>query len=566
MDWTPSAIVELISELRARRGDTTTIEVKSAADGCPSLGPALCAFANMPDGGTILLGLDEVGGFTPVGLDEIATLEQGVAGQARDAVQPPVSCTFQTVTIQGEPVLVCHVAGLPLADRPARYRGQAYLRQSDGDYPMSDQEIAQIEIQKTQAFTRTHPDQQAVRGTGEQHLDVDMVTAFLASVRETSPRSSRVTDERELLLRMGVLTSSGELTLAGLYALGTYPQQFHPGLSVTAAVQLPRGSGGRTRDLQHFDGPIPDLLDSAMEWVRRNTRATLTYDQRGHGIDVTELPMAAVREIIANALVHRNLDAITDAKRVEIRLLDDQLVITSPGGLWGVSERQLGQPNGKSAVNLFLYDICKRVRMPDGTRVIEGEGGGIREAMLALRAAGLRPPKFIDYGVRFTAILSRHTLLDDEDLDWLAGIPESAELSSEQRAILASMRRHIAWTNGMVRDEFAPMDSVDARRLLQQLVDRGLAVMTGSRGTAVYELARAVGGAPTDEAIRGLGPNAVTVWAALETPGSFRDLVARTPLTQKQVRYALDRLREAGLATMDGSPGERDSAYRRLTP
>ena len=59
------------------------------------------------------------------------------------------------------------------------------------------------------------------------------------------------------------------------------------------------------------------------------------YDDRGHGVDVTEIPMRAVREIVANALVHRNLDAITDSKRVEIRLLQDRLVVTSPGGLWG---------------------------------------------------------------------------------------------------------------------------------------------------------------------------------------------------------------------------------------
>ena len=565
MEWTSADIAELVADLRSRRGDTTTVEVKSAAEGCPTLGSTLAAFGNMPDGGTIILGLDEAAGFVPVGLTDIATLEQGIAGQARDAVDPPASCTFQTATFQGESLLICEVAGLPLVARPARHRGQAYLRQSDGDYPMSEQEIAQIDVQKTQAFARTHPDQAGVAGTTEQNLDRGLVDSFLAAVRESSPRNAKVADDSELLRRMGVLTSAGTLTLAGLYALGAYPQQFHPNLGVTAAVQLPRGSGGRTRDLQHFDGPIPDLLDNVMEWVRRNTRSTMTYDGRGHGIDVSEIPMTAVREIVANALVHRNLDAITGSKRVEIRLLDDQLVVTSPGGLWGVTERQLGQPNGKSAVNLFLYEICKRVRMPDGSRVIEGEGGGIREAMLALRAAGLRAPKFIDAGVRFTALVSRHTLLDDSDLSWLAGIPRSADLSSEQRAVLASMRRGIAWSNSTVRDEFAPMDPVDARRLLQQLVDQGLAVMTGSRGTAIFELAPEYGGAPTDAMIHSLGPNAVTVWASLQKPGTFRELVNRMPLTQRQVRYALDRLRDEGVVILDGVPGQRDSIYRRTT-
>lgn len=563
MDVTSADIAELVADLRSRRGDTTTIEVKSAAGGCPHLGPTLSAFGNMPDGGRLILGLDESAGFTPVALEDLATLEQAIAGQAREAVTPPVTCTFQTVSYQGYHLLVCDVTGLPLADRPARHQGQAYLRQSDGDYPMSDQEITQIEIQKTQAFERTHPDRRGVSGTSAADLDPSLRGAFLAAARTSSRRHATVTDDEQLLRRLGIMTPDGTLTLAGLYALGEFPQQHCPSLSITAAVRLPRGAGGRTRDLQHFTGPLPDLLDDAVEWVRRNTRTTMAYDDRGHGVDRSELPMAAVREIVANALVHRNLDPITDSKRVEIRLLDDKLVITSPGGLWGVNERQLGHPDGKSAVNLTLYDICKNVRMSDGTRVIEGEGGGIREAMLALREAGLRAPRFIDSGVRFTAIISRHSLLDDEDLSWLATLPDATELSSEQRAILASMRRGHAWSNGMVREEFAPIDSVDARRLLQNLVDQGLAVMTGTRGTAIYELAPALGGTSDGDTVEALGPNGLQVWRALERPASFRELCDRLTLSDKQVRYALNRLRAADLVILEGAPGVRDSTYRR---
>ncbi len=185
--------------------------------------------------------------------------------------------------------------------------------------------------------------------------------------------------------------------------------------------------------------------------------------------------MRAVREIVANALVHRNLDAITDSKRVEIRLLLDRPVITSPGGLWGVSESQLGRPGAKSAVNPVLYDVCKFVSMPDASRVIEGEGGGIREAIEALRSAGLRPPRFVDTGVQFTTIISRHTLITEEDLTWLADVTDGMDLAGEQRAILVSIRHGGIWTNSRVRQEFEPMDSVAARRMLQQLVDTGLA-------------------------------------------------------------------------------------------
>ena len=58
----------LVGMLRAEGGDLPGVEVKSAAGGLPdSLLSTLCAFANRPGGGTVILGLDEAAGFTPVG-------------------------------------------------------------------------------------------------------------------------------------------------------------------------------------------------------------------------------------------------------------------------------------------------------------------------------------------------------------------------------------------------------------------------------------------------------------------------------------------------------------------
>lgn len=585
MRWTTTSLQDLVGELRDRRGDTTTVEVKSAAGGCPDLAETLCAFANMPDGGTIVLGLDESTGFRPVELNDLAELERGVAAQARTAVVPPVRCEFQTFEVDGSPILVVDVEGMPLQDRPARHRGRSFLRQSDGDYVMSTQEIAQLDLLKTQAVRPTNPDRQPVSRTSTTDLDPELLRTFMSSAREGSRRLGAVTDE-ELLRFTGVVTATGELTLAGLYALGRYPQEHFPNLSITAAEPMPAGSSARTRDLAHLDGPLPDLLEQAMEWVRRNTRTSIGYDERGHGVDLTEIPMRAVREIVANALVHRNLDSITNSKRVEIRLFDDKLVITSPGGLWGVTERQLGHPGGKSAVNPLLYDLCKHVRMFDGSRVVEGEGGGIREAMQALHSAGLRAPTFIDSGVQFTVLVWRHTLLSDGDLAWLGEIAPSVHLSSEQRAILASMRNGRSWTNGQVRSEFAPIDSVEARRMLQQLVDLGLAQATGSRGSTTYILAKRLDKAkrdlprvkevpvrqpplPDSSLMSDLAPvaritrHASTLWAHLEQPRSLRELTELTGLRENQVRFALGKMIESGAVSMVGAQGVKDTRYAR---
>lgn len=78
---------------------------------------------------------------------------------------------------------------------------------------------------------------------------------------------------------------SGNLTLAGLYALGNAPQSWSPSVGAAAVQLADRGGGPRTRDLIHCAGPIPDLLADTMERVERNTRSTMGHDERGRGVD-----------------------------------------------------------------------------------------------------------------------------------------------------------------------------------------------------------------------------------------------------------------------------------------
>lgn len=595
MAWTESGLQSLVIELRTRGGDFTDVEVKRGTGGVPQCSETLCAFGNMPGGGTILVGLDEASGFEAVGVLSIADTEAGIAAQARTAVRPPVGVEFQRAQVDGVDIVVASVAGLPLHQRPCRVGGRAYLRQADGDYVMSEPEIAQI----LSLHERPRHDATPVVGSSRDDLDSRIAGDYLTQVRSSSRRLADASDE-EILERRRSLRD-GVLTTAGVYALGRYPQEFEPSLSITAAVQLPAEWGARTRDLQHMDGPLPELLDSAMEWVRRNTQTTIRVGADGHARDSSEIPMVAVRELVANALVHRDVGPHTRGKRVEIRLLDDQLVITSPGGLWGVSSAQLGQPGGKSAVNEFLYDICKFTRTPQGDRIIEGEGGGIREVEASLRSAGLAAPRYVDRGISFTVIVPRHALLPSADIDWLTINDPGQRMSSMQKQIVTSMRHGQLWTNATVRTEFPGIDSREAQRALGELVDLQFARAVGDRGLRRYEIhprcsratlsagpkvlisrpeslntldpfprlvpevastsGKAALNRPTVE--RETGSNRVVLDALANGPATVRKLTETTGLTTSRVRTALRRLIASGRITVNGGWGVRGTTYRR---
>lgn len=586
MRWTSESIEELLLELRDHGRDFEDVEVKLGTGGVPELGDTLCAFGNMPNGGTIIVGLDEERGFLPVGVPDPGLIEQSIASQARNALVPPLHVSFSEADVDGATLVIATVAALPSSQRPCRYQGRAYLRQADGDYVMSELEIQQMIALRE----RPRYDARPVDGTSFDDLEPSLVSEFVSAARIGSRRLASETDE-VILTRKAVLASDGQrLTTAGLYALGRYPQQFLPSLSITAAVLLDPRSGQRTRDRVDLDGPLPEMLEGALEWVQRNTLTTTRFGPDGHGRDATELPMVAVRELIANALVHRDLGPHSWTQRVEIRLRADELVISNPGGLYGVSLQQLGTPTGKSAVNEFLYDICKLARTESGNRVIEGEGGGIREVQRSLKAANMRPPRFSDAGVRFTAILPRHSLLDPNDIEWLTEHDPTASLTSVQQQIVTSMRHGQNWTNALVREEFAPIDSRDARAALQGLVNLGLATVTGERGQTEYMIdpaysAFGLGTRPQvtvrppaveaaaeqdplpeapGEPTEGLTRNAPVIWSALlDGPRSFDQILRETSLSERQARYALEKLRAAGFITVEGGQGVRETTYSR---
>ncbi|WP_167148111.1 ATP-binding protein [Actinomyces sp. ZJ308] len=557
-------LTEALARLELEGGDCLEIEAKTFSEYSPTaLGPTLSAFANLPGGGTILLGVSE-NPVSVVGAQHPHDLMQALVSQARQGFSSEIAVDPRAIAIDGKTVVAANVQEVPVNSKPCRWKetGSAYLRQYDGDYRMSQQEEQQLLLR----HRRPREDSVAVPGTTAKSLDNNLVQRFLRSVR-TGTTALTGQSDAEVLLNLNVLTDDGETTLAGLYALGRYPQRHFPGLSITAAV-TDTNDGVRATDRLTIAGPLPQMLTDAVDWVARTAQTRIRFGDDGHGRDVHEFPLIAVRELIANALVHRDLSEPALSKGVEIRLLRDRLIISSPGGLWGLSVDQLGTRDGKSAVNEHLYTICTFATDYEGRRVIEGLGSGIREVRRALRDADMESVRFQDTGVRFTALLPRSALLSPEDLSWLSDL-ETHGLSVEQRHALVEMRHGRSWTNSSYRRRFGG-DSQQARRHLQELVSRGYAEARGQRGATSYALVSDEARSTPDvedtipSEISTLSTNAAAVWACLENgPRTRQQIVKATRLSARQVMYALRRLREAGAVLTDGRQGDITTTYRR---
>jgi ATP-dependent DNA helicase RecG len=395
-----------VGRLRVLGSDCADVEAKRASGGVPAnLSATLSAFANMPGGGTILLGVNESSGFTPVAIDA-AALRSAIAAMARTAVEPPLQVEFDVAPFEGFDVLAVTVQELPESAKPCvvRRTGRGYLRSWDGDFELSDLEV--------QAFvsnrTRPRHDEDVVDGATFADLSTQLVGEYLETARATDTKLGRISDDTSLLTRTGVIGTSGTPTVAGLLALGEYPQQWFPNFVIQAAAAPLPGSPPEVRigDTARFSGAIPEMIDDALSWVARHSAHRIVDGPDGRVRDQYDFPAVAVRELLSNALVHRDLSGWAWSRAIELRTTTDALRLVNPGGLYGVTVSRLFENQLTSARNAALCRICQFVRLRDG-RVVEALGTGMQKILDSTVGAGLPTPRFFDQGITFTAILDR---------------------------------------------------------------------------------------------------------------------------------------------------------------
>jgi len=478
----PVDVEELLTTLRLAGGDTARIEVKSAAGGLPdAVVSTLSALANLPGGGVLILGLDEASGFRPVGLADPNALKQGLGSRAR-MFTPPIRLDIQDAQVGGKPVVIAEVAECDVSAKPCvvTSSGRAYLRSHDGDY-----ELSPLEVQGFLAGrSAPHTDRQAVPGTSADDLDPELVAAWRGSLASRGRAGLRryLGDQPELLRRAGVTTSGGELTIAGLIALGAYPQQFFPRLVVQVAVMTGR-AGQRARNAQVMDGPIPVMLDSTMEWLAANTGTTIEEQANGHLRDVPDYPLVALRELVANALVHRDLAAWAEGQAVEIRVSDSKLIITNPGGLYGITADRLGREHVTSARNQTLVGICQDVRTLGGERIIEALASGLPMVTQELADAALPPAQFFDAGIRFTVMLTHPEFPHESPAPPMTQATQRLRPQTIIGRVLEAVHQHPGMTVAEIAEKTG-MPAAQTRRAITDLRARALILADTSQGRA----------------------------------------------------------------------------------
>ena len=146
-------------------------------------------------------------------------------------------------------------------------------------------------------------------------------------------------------------------------------------------------------DRKDFAGGVVADIEDSLRFIERNTRTAYRIEKLQRE-DIPEYPMAALREAITNAVMHR--DWFIEGANVFVEIYTDRIEISSPGGLpKGMKLSDLGRKSVRR--NALIADLLHRITF------IEKAGTGIKRMRDEAHDQSCPAPIFEENGF-FTAI------------------------------------------------------------------------------------------------------------------------------------------------------------------
>lgn len=334
-------------------------------------------------------------------------------------MEPVVRTLFTVAKIDGKTICSCEIPEISSDLKPCYYKGKgkqkgSYIRVGDADLPMTDYEIYSYD-----AYRYKKEDELRIKERiDSSNLNNLLVDGYLSKLITIKSNLLNISKDK-LLFFEGITDKNGTPTLCGLMSLGVYPQLFSPNLDIVAVrcasneYGIENSEGIRFLDNRRLDGTITQMLQQGISFVINNTfKKTYINPKTGLREDKFEYPLKAVREVMLNALIHRDYSIHTENEPIRIIIYDDRIEVTNPGGLYGkISLNNFGKVRGEVR-NPHLASILEIL---DET---ENRYSGIPTIYKEMEEAGLPKPKFEEYRGTFRVTLynGKKTSVDELDI------------------------------------------------------------------------------------------------------------------------------------------------------
>jgi ATP-dependent DNA helicase RecG len=358
---------------------------ESIADG-EKIRQAICAFSNDLPGrnraGVLFIGVRDTG--EPVGLEITDNLLLNLGGiRSEGKIQPFPTMSVEKRSLSGKDVAIVIVE--PSYSPPVRYDGRVWIRVGPRRAIATVDEERRL-FEKRQSGSLPF-DQRPFLGSRIDDLNLQyfretyLPQAIALDVLKENKRS----DQHKLASLRFVSGHQYVPTIVGLLVLGLDPQAWIPG----AYVQFVRFEGNDVssaiKSSKKIDGQLADIARSITDYLPLQIQSARPQGDELRQIDLPDYPWQALRELIFNAIIHRNYE--TSHAPVRVNWFSDRVEVQSPGGLYG----QTSETNFEFTTDYRNRAIAEAMHV---LGYVERFGVGIRRVKTALSKNGNPPPEF----------------------------------------------------------------------------------------------------------------------------------------------------------------------------
>ncbi len=376
---TPEFTQSLLSDLESDRVERTV-----STNNTDKFAQAICAFANdLPRSGQpgyLIIGASDAG--QPSGLHVGDQLLQNLGALRSDGnILPQPALTVFKINLPGGEVAVVQVQPSDLP--PVRYKGQVWVRIGPRKAIASEQE-ERLLMERRVALARSFDAQPCTEATLDD-LDADQ---FLLLYRKRAIAPEVIAaNGRTLAQQLAGLRFYNPArqcpTHAGVLLFAPAPTRFLPG----AYVQFLRLAGSddtsEVTDAKEIRGDLMHILQTLDLLLDVNVRSRPVFVSALREETRTDYPKTAVRELLLNAVMHRNYQSNTP---VRFYWFADHIRIDNPGGLYGDAEGHFPQRNDYR--NPVVAEAMRALGY------VNRYGQGVQRAQKLLRDNGNTPPEF----------------------------------------------------------------------------------------------------------------------------------------------------------------------------
>ena len=382
----PNELKQLIAN-----GEDSKVEFKDDQVTGENLARAMVAFLNS-NGGRIFLGVEDNGNIKGMVITNKA-MEEKVMNWAHNLIQPQFTPNWETVMMgNGKRVAIIELPS-QAPDKPYKARvgkvWKIFTRKGSQIREASREEEARLYYASPIGHRyETKP----IVGRNLKDLSMDRIETYFRKrgIPKHLPLQNNTKQWESLLMNTDYAVEfNRQVTpnVAGMLLFGRSPDKFIPqsGMRIAASPKVEKDYDYEGDDfrsalipVQKEDGEIidPGLFELALQFINRFVRRNRLNKKTGRRVEETDYPIAVIREVLANAIVHR--EYALAQREIQVHIYSDRMEVISPGGLPdGVTEEKIRNgvtaarnPTLRDAMSIFGY--VDKIGMGIPTKIIKG--------------------------------------------------------------------------------------------------------------------------------------------------------------------------------------------------